>query len=224
MSVDLDHQPTTAQDEYTQYRALSMAAVVTLVFGIVSLAGLVFPVLLWIPLVGIGFGVVALRRLSRQRDELTGRRAALTGLVLSVLCFGGGVAIATTIYVTEVPKDYERIGFFELQPDKRRPNLPVSQRALDLNGKKVFIKGYIYPDDRSSDLKKFVLVPDMGTCCFGGQPKLTDMMEVTLTDPLRTRFSFRRRKLAGILRVNTELKEISGLTGVYYQLEADYIR
>ena len=50
------------------------------------------------------------------------------------------------------------------------------------------------------------------------------MIEVTLTDPLRTRFSFRRRKLAGILRVNTELKELSGLTGVYYQLEADYIK
>jgi hypothetical protein len=64
----------------------------------------------------------------------------------------------------------------------------------------------------------------MGTCCFGGQPKLTDMIEVTLRDPHRARFSFQRRKIGGVLQVDTQLKEINGLTGVYYQLDADYIR
>jgi hypothetical protein len=64
----------------------------------------------------------------------------------------------------------------------------------------------------------------MGTCCFGGQPKLTDMIQVTLADPLRIKYSYQRRKLAGVLKVDRRLKPISGLKGVYYQLEADYVK
>jgi hypothetical protein len=64
----------------------------------------------------------------------------------------------------------------------------------------------------------------MGTCCFGGQPALTDMIEVTLREPKRIRFSYKRRSLGGVLKVDPTLKEISGLTGVYFQLDADYVR
>jgi hypothetical protein len=64
----------------------------------------------------------------------------------------------------------------------------------------------------------------MGTCCFGGQPKLTDMIQVTLQDPLRIRFSLTRRHLGGTFRVDGRFKPISGLRGVYYQLEADYVK
>jgi hypothetical protein len=103
------------------------------------------------------------------------------------------------------------------------PQLPVSPKALELNGKKVFIKGYVYPDGRQSNIKRFVLVPDMGTCCFGGQPKLTDMIEVTLTDPDRIKYSFQKRKLAGELLVDTQLKPVTGLGGVYFQLKAHVV-
>ena len=64
----------------------------------------------------------------------------------------------------------------------------------------------------------------MKTCCFGGQPKLTDMIEVTLRDPRRVNFSYARRRLAGILKVDPRLKPISGLQGVYYQLDADHVK
>ena len=64
----------------------------------------------------------------------------------------------------------------------------------------------------------------MKTCCFGGQPALTDMIEVTLQDPLRVDFSYGRRKLGGILKVSPNKKGVAGLDGVYYQLDADYVR
>ena len=93
-----------------------------------------------------------------------------------------------------------------------------------MNEKKVFVKGYVYPDERRTKIKQFVLVPDMGSCCFGGQPKLTDMIQVTLRDPQRINFSYRRRKLGGVLRVDTQFKPVSGVNGVYYQLDADYVK
>ena len=68
------------------------------------------------------------------------------------------------------------------------------------------------------------MVPDMKTCCFGGQPALTDMIEVTLRDPLRVDFSYTRRQLGGILKVTPYKKAVSGLDGVYYQLDADYVK
>ena len=63
----------------------------------------------------------------------------------------------------------------------------------------------------------------MGTCCFGGNPALTDMIEVTLQPPKHIDFSWRKRKLGGILHVDTKLKPVSGLNGVYYRLDAEYL-
>jgi hypothetical protein len=34
----------------------------------------------------------------------------------------------------------------------------------------------------------------------------------------------RKRKFAGTLRVDPRLKPVSGVNGVYYQLQADYLR
>jgi hypothetical protein len=127
-------------------------------------------------------------------------------------------------YATEVPEGFQRISFADLQPVREAPQLPVSPRALELNGQKVFLKGYLFPDGQQSNIKRFVLIPDLGTCCFGGQPKLTDMVEVTLRDPLRTVFELRKRRLAGTLIVDTRLKPVSGVNGVYYRMDAEYVR
>jgi hypothetical protein len=81
----------------------------------------------------------------------------------------------------------------------------------------------VYPGSQTEKLKKFVLVPDMKTCCFGGQPKLTDMIEVTLKDPLRVDFSYKRRGIGGVLKVHKSMQSRQQLTGVVYELQADYL-
>ncbi|MEM8733902.1 MAG: hypothetical protein AAGG44_06765, partial [Planctomycetota bacterium] len=68
-----------------------------------------------------------------------------------------------------------------------------------------------------------VLVPDLGTCCFGSQPPLTHMIEVSLTGDQYARKSFRKQRLAGTLRINRDMKPVDGLTGVFYQLRADIL-
>ena len=215
--------PEASQAEYDRYREMCAMAVVALITGLMSLLSLVFPVLLFIPAFGALCGFVALRSIRQRPTELIGAGLAKIGLALSLVCLIGGTAIATTIYLTEVPEGYERISFSQLQPDEVRPDLPVPPFAIERNEKKVFIKGYIYPSDRKSNLSRFVLVPDMGTCCFGGQPKLTDMIEVTLEDPLRTSWSTRVRKLAGTLLVDTRKKPVTGLDGVYYRMKVEYM-
>ena len=87
------------------------------------------------------------------------------------------------------------------------------------------MKGYVYPDGQMNDIKRFVLVPDMKTCCFGGQPKLTDMIEVTLTNEHRVRYDRFLRRVGGTFRINTaKRKTVGKLDAGAFTLEADYLK
>jgi hypothetical protein len=205
------------------YRTLSKLAVTSLVLGLFSLTGLMFPVLLAFSVAGLASGLLAVRAIRRYPDELSGRGAAFLGTALCVLTLFGGTTLHSVVYATEVPEGYARLSFERLKSRGDGPDQPP-QEVLELDGQRVFVKGYIYNTGQQSQLKRFVLVPDLGTCCFGGQPKLTHMIEVTLEDPLRIDFSMTRRKLAGTIHIDRSLKPISGLGGVYYQLTADYVR
>lgn len=224
MKTEAMTMPASREEGFEPYRAVSRAAVISLVLAVLSLLGFISAAFVPLALVGAVLGLVSYRSIRRYPNELTGKPLALVGLVLGAVCFVAATSRHAYIYATEVPEGHRRISFAELQPDKGRPYEPVPSSAMQLNGEKVFVKGYLYPDGQQTNIKRFVLVPDMGTCCFGGQPKLTDMIEVTLEDPLRAEYSLRKRKLAGVLKVDTQLKPVTGLNGVYYQLEADFLR
>jgi hypothetical protein len=211
------------QVEYLHYRSLSLLAVATFALAILAVPALIMPWLLAFPLLGLIVGFLAIRSIRERPREIAGLSLAWIGTLLNLVLLATGSARASYVYATEVPEGYQRVSFNELQPDDERSDLPVPPYAIGLNEQRVFVKGYVYPDDRGAQLKQFVLIPDLGTCCFGGQPKLTDMIEVSLKDPLRTRYSRRKHKLGGILRVDTRIKPISGLEGVYYRLDADYL-
>lgn len=214
------------EDGYLQYRELSMPAVASLVLGIVSFTAIPFVTLAVIPFLGMVLGFRAMSQIKLRPRELTGLQIAKTGCILSAILLVASITFKIYDYSTEVPENYARIGWPDLQPDKEnRPELPVSPESLDLHDKQIFIKGYVYPDGRKKGLKSFIMVPDRGTCCFGGQPPLTHMIEVTFQNELTVDYSFRKRKLGGILKVDADRpKPVTGLNGVYYQLEADYLK
>jgi hypothetical protein len=206
-----------------EYRTVSRTAVLGLVFGIVGLLAILYAAMLFLPAVGLIFSLLALASFRKYPEELTGKPIAWTAFLLSGLLLIVAPIRHAYIYATEVPEGYERISFSTLTSPKGAPDMPTAE-ALELNGKQVFVKGYIHPSSISANSSKyFVLVPDLGTCCFGGQPPLTHMIEVTLTGNEGVRHSFRKFKLAGKLQVDTNLKPISGLQGVYYQLRADHV-
>jgi hypothetical protein len=214
-----------ATDQYLQYRAVSLSAVTTLILAITSLPALLFAKLLVLPAIGVALGAYSCVRIARQRNELVGLNLARAGLVICVFVLVVGSAYNAYVFATEVPAGCMRISFDQLQPDPNYPQLPIPPSAMELDGKRVFVKGYVHPGvDRRIGIKQFVLVPDMKTCCFGGQPALTDMIEVTLQDPERIDYSYSRRGLAGVLRVTPYKKQVADLDGVYYQLLADYVR
>jgi hypothetical protein len=222
-------EPETAEpmeDGYQPYRAVSRAAILSLGLVFLSLLALLFPALLLLPAVGFLLGLLALRNVRRYPREMTGKGLAWMGTAGCGLLLVGGVAFHSVVYLTEVPEGYERITFetLELSDEDLAAgiNLPTQ-----LDGKRVFVKGYVHPGVSSmGEIRRFVLVPDMGTCCFGGQPALSDMIEVRIVgDAEGVRYGTRKRRLAGTFRVRNQPRQVAGgLTGGYYGLEADYVK
>lgn len=228
VDVDDDYRDEFEADDdaYEAYRSLSKTAVGSLLAMLVGLTGLMFPALLSFAAFGIVLGVLAWRSLRKFPNELTGRPAATLGLVGSVALLVGGSILHSYVYMTEVPEGYARISFAELQPKTTNPQTGQPQLPTDLDGKRIFVKGYVHPGVASTgEIKKFILVPDMGTCCFGGQPKLTDMIEVTIRDAPGVRYSQFKRRLGGVFHVTNRVKQVAGgLQGGLYELEADYVK
>jgi hypothetical protein len=227
--------------ELAPYQAVSRSAVVAFILLVVSLPLVVLAVISMryqvgdaVPLgmAGCLFAFVAsvlggtgLITIRRYPLEYTGRGLARAGLLGGITLFLIGSSVSAYTYATEVPDGYERVGFWELQPDPDRPELPIGPKALDVAGKKIFIKGYMHPGVASGGkVSHFILVPDMGTCCFGGQPKPTDMIEVVSPESERISYSTRRVKLAGTFQLFTQPTQTLGLNGVVFHLEADRVR
>ncbi|PQO39815.1 DUF3299 domain-containing protein [Bremerella cremea] len=207
---------------YEQYRSISSLAVTALLIGFVSLVAiLAFPLIL-ISLIGIALGAWAALSVRKNRATQTGFPLAIVGIVLSALSLTAGTGRYIYEEYYNLPPGYEVVAFGLLQKQPGQ-KLPVPDSALELDGKQVLLRGYVYPHAERKNLTHFVMVPDFDTCCFGGQPALTDMVEVRLAEPLKVDFSYNRRKIGGTLRVHTNLKQIEDLTGVYYELEADFV-
>lgn len=214
-------------EELTPYRSISRGAVISFVLALLSTVALLFPTMLILPAIGLIFGLVARRNLKRYPDELTGRALAFLGTLGCLGLLVGGSIMHTYIYFTEVPEGYTRITYAELQPTETLPGTEAPRLPEQLDGKRIFIKGYVHPGVASMGrIKRFILVPDMGTCCFGGQPqRLTDMIEVTLKTPQGIHYSTRKRKLGGTFHVHYDVHEVAGgLKGGFYELTADYVK
>ena len=211
--------------EVQPYRSISRSAIISVVLALISLLAFFSPALLVLPIVGFVLGLSALSAIRRFPLEYTGRGLAITGTIVCGLVAVVGASRHTYVYYTEVPEGYSRISFADLQPEPGRPE-PIPDQAVELSGVKVFIKGYMHPGVASSGkVNHFILVPDMGTCCFGGQPKATDMIEVVIPDDAyRVSYAPRRMKLMGTFAVSRGPRESLGLNDVWYHLTADKVQ
>jgi hypothetical protein len=224
MSIELDSHQSPA-DAYEQYRAVSTVAVASLIVGLLSPLAVLDWSLVAIPAIGLPLAAYAWWKVRRHADELTGAAAARAGFALSLVFAILGPAVLVYEYQTELPEGYARVSYAELQPDPAQASQLVPPSALALEGKKIFIKGYIYPGRQKDGIREFLLVRDQGECCFGGNPKITDRIQVSLVDPLRLTYEPRLHKVGGTFHVEARPATIDGAKGgVFYHLKADHLK
>jgi hypothetical protein len=208
------------------YRALSRGAITSIVLFVLGLPGLIptFEPLLALSGFGLAAGFFAVRTVRRYPAEYSGGLLAQVGVLLNAMLLVGGCTLHTYIYLTEVPDGYDRVAFYELQMPEKYADAPTA-KALEIDGQNVFLKGYIHPASGGGKLNRFVLVPDLGTCCFGGEPRSTSMIEVTMAPGETVRAGKLKIKLAGKFLVNQYMQTTPEFENpVLYRLQADIVK
>jgi len=224
MSAELQMSSSAEVADFP-YRAMSSTAIASLVFAsMAALMGFFVWLGLGLAIIGIAVGVMAISKINLYPNEFDGKQIAIAGVVLNLAILALGIAMHSYIYLTEVPEGYSRVQFYELQQADNGPNMPT-EKAIEINGQSVFLKGYIHPSSGGGLLKHFILVPDLGTCCFGGQPKSSDMIEVTLNGGQTTKAGFRKKKLAGVFQVNQAPEKVTDFdNNLFYRMKVDQIK
>ncbi len=220
-------------EELADERTILGGAILAVIFGLLSLLVFILGqlVLSMLGFISAGIALVvgfkSIMTIRKYPEEYIGFAPATVGLTLGLLSLVLGSSYHFYDYATEVPEGMLRISFAELQPDIQKNELGIPKLAFDVEGKDVFIKGYIHPGVAGGQkVNHFILVPDMGTCCFGGQPKATDMVEVKIVgEAKKIAYSTRRIKLGGkfALAEPTQTKTL-GVKDVIYKMDASYVK
>lgn len=224
MSTMTDPDPVDSYDDNPSedYLAISSLAIVGLVLSLLSGIVLFNVALAPLSVAGIVVSGLAVWRIRRRSDELIGLNVAKIGLVLSSILLVCGVTRASYVYATEVPEGFERLSFRSLQPPRDAPPQSVPADVAKWDGVDIFIKGYMHPSTPGgsrTDIQKFILVPDQGTCCFGGTPKLTDMVQVSMLDGQTADYSMWAKGVWGRFHVRPGAA-MEELGTVVYHLDA----
>ena len=120
----------------------------------------------------------------------------------------------------EVPPGYQRIAYETLQPDPDVRGERIPPAVFDLQGKKVFVEGYMLPGRFPSQLKRFILCPRISNCDFcTPDPKPTEMILVALEGDLVTDYTIYLVRLGGTFEV-----EPNPLNDLPYRMKVDYLR
>jgi hypothetical protein len=234
-TIDIDSELSAADD--LQYKALHTGALIALVLGVLSVCVVItaassFEYCLMvapIPLMGIFFALRAIGTIRRYPDQYTGLALAQIGLVLSIVFLVGGVAYGGYVYATEVPDGYTRISFTTMKPDElqERGGTIIPPEVAALEGKKIFIKGYIRPDSITvpHGIDRFLLVRDNNQCCFGDLSKIKyyDQIDVLLTGDNRVDYTQGVFRIGGVLHIEPQYAAYPTGRPVF-SLKADYAK
>ncbi len=232
MSTEIDNNRQTEADEqfeieqegFEQYRALSSAAVVAFALGVLSFLAMADYWLVAVPIVGVIWAIViAAAKSAAARRNWTGSWLAWVGLALSLVMLPIGPAYQYHAEAIRIPPGYQPITYDALQPDPNVIGQMIPNSALALNSKKVYMHGFVYAGSDTTGIERFVLCRDAGTCCFGGNPKITDRIVVKLANPGGMIFTKQPVAVAGTFRVSPA-QAPGGIGTAYYHLDNAELR
>ena len=206
------------------YKPIPPLAPVSALLGLCALSGLLSPLGLVFAVFGLVLGFIGLRQIQRAEGDLGGRKLAILGVGMSALLLVSSTALHIYWYQTEVPEGYQRISFstdiskkgFVVEDGEGKVHPDIA--ALD--GKRLFLKGFMYPEGRPDGIATFILCRDNGQCCFGGQPKLTDMIKVRMSEGDSAWYSQHMVSVAGVFRLR-DLRKTGNLEPAF-ELDATH--
>lgn len=205
------------------YRPVPPLVVSAAVCVLLSVAAFVWDVLVLVPVLGAVLAAVGYWQVRRSADRFSGDKLALISGVLLVLLAGSASAFHAYNFLTEIPEGFRRVSFPADISAKgfvvKNGAATIPDEVAQLDSQPIFLKGYMYPTRQTEGLKSFVLCKDSGDCCFGGQPKPSDMIYIEMQEqPVNYRAGL--VAVGGVFRTSPTLDE-TGLNPVY-KLECQF--
>jgi hypothetical protein len=207
-----------SRDDEFAYRPLPTLVPVSVACVFLSVTAFMWDVFIAVPLVGAVLALIAWRKIARSNGDYSGGLLAATMTFVLPAIAIGAVAFHAYSFATELPPGYARVSFATDIADKGFV-VADGQAALHpdvekLDGTPVFVKGYMYPERQTAGLTSFVLCKDSGDCCFGGQPKQTDMIYVEMAPGRTINYRAGLVSVAGEFRAQPTM-DPAGLNPVY---------
>jgi len=112
---------------------------------------------------------------------------------------------------------------FEMEKTDRFRKEMLTPKIEQLLGKRIRIRGYIFPTLKKRGLKQFVLVRDNLQCCFGPGAALYDCILVTMQPEKTAAYSVRPVTVEGTFRFE-QLLGPDGRHMAVYQLDGESVQ
>ena len=112
--------------------------------------------------------------------------------------------------------DFDLLKVMNLDPVP--PDAPdrMPKWLKDLNGKRIRVRGFMYPPFQDKDIRGFVLARDNQICCFGRTPKEYDLVDVFMRSGVTTHYIQNRPfDVVGLFKIKSEIEKFTAM----YELE-----
>jgi hypothetical protein len=135
-------------------------------------------------------------------------------------------------FTTEGPETALRVSYDQIDLLKILNMEPVPTNAEDyfpdwlkqLDGKRVRIRGFMYPSPRNDGIEYFLLARDNGICCFGRQAKIYDLFGIRMRKGMSTEYIPNRPfDVVGVFHIESDVND-GILEAVYHMDDAIIIK
>jgi hypothetical protein len=97
----------------------------------------------------------------------------------------------------------------------------MPEQLESLNGRNVLMTGFMLPIDEVENIKEFLLVQSLWSCCYGQPPDINGIVRVVMKGNARLDYQFDPLKVVGTFRIGATFED--GYCVDIYQLEADSV-
>lgn len=112
--------------------------------------------------------------------------------------------------------DFDLLKVMNLDPVPADAPERLPKWLKELDGKRIRVRGFMFPPFQDTDIRGFVLARDNQICCFGRTPKEYDLVETFLRKGVTTHYIQNRPfDVVGVFRIKSEIEKYTAM----YELE-----
>ncbi|MDO5581402.1 MAG: DUF4190 domain-containing protein [Planctomycetia bacterium] len=215
-----EYDEVRSEEQTADYKQVGTLAVCSLCAALISILGFFWMTFILFAAAGIVLGFLALRKILKAPEEMSGFSLSTIGIGLSLLIGISAACWQAWCFYHEAPPGYDVVDFNTMAIDPKTGKVPDD--IVEKDGRKVFIKGFMYPTNRQSGIEDFTMVRTLAHCKFcspGTNP--ADMISVELEKGMAVNYRANKMvSVGGILHVEPNFKAGE----IPYSIEANVFR